>query len=211
MASAAVANPKADSETAPQPPTSETAPTSTDPVTTTTSTPEPPTAPTISASAAVPPPATTAEPPTTQVNPATTATTATTPTWPETGPDHPLTKLYNLIPSLTVQASHTEIYGIELSHSNPFLTKLICQKFLRANQNDVAKAEKQLLETLKWRKAFDPAAAAAAEYPVERFEGLGAIVEIEGVPGSKRERDVVTFNVYGSVKDGRGTFGDLET
>jgi hypothetical protein len=136
------------------------------------------------------------------------------PTWPETGPDHPLTKLYDALPDITAEAGHSEVYGIELSYSNAFHTKLILQKFLRANANDLTKAKQQLLDTLKWRKEFDPAGAVTAEYEKERFDGLGYILEVEGVPASDSARadgkDVVTFNVYGAVKDKKKTFGDLE-
>lgn len=136
------------------------------------------------------------------------------PTWPELGPDHPLTQFYDALPGITAEASHSEVYGIELSHSNTFHTKLILQKFLRANANDLTKAKQQLLDTLKWRKEFDPVSAATAEYEKERFDGLGYIVEVEGVPASDSARadgkDVVTFNVYGAVKDKKKTFGDVD-
>ncbi|KAF2280189.1 CRAL/TRIO domain-containing protein [Westerdykella ornata] len=135
---------------------------------------------------------------------------SSSPVWPETGPDHPLTKLYDLVPSLTEEAAHNEVFGVTLSHSNPFHTKLILQKFLRANANDLDKAKQQLLETLKWRKEFDPVGAAEASYEKERFDGLGYLIEVKGVPESKNEKDVVTFNIYGAVKDNKKTFGDLD-
>lgn len=136
------------------------------------------------------------------------------PLWPETGPEHPLTQFYAALPDLTSEASHSEVYGIPLSHENPFHTKLILQKFLRANANDLGKAKEQLLKTLKWRKEYDPVGAAAATYDKDRFEGLGYIIEVEGVPGSDGARadgkDVITFNVYGAVKDNKKTFGDMD-
>ena len=63
------------------------------------------------------------------------------PFWPETAPDHPLTKFYDAFEALVTEAQHGEVYGIELSKSKPFHTKLILQKFLRANQNDLEKAK----------------------------------------------------------------------
>lgn len=134
----------------------------------------------------------------------------TSPTWPETGPEHPLTKFFDLVPDLIKEAQHAEVYGIELSQASPFHTKLILQKFLRANSNDLQKAKEQLLDTLKWRREFDPIAAAEASYSAERFGGLGYICEITNVPGSVNKKDVVTFNIYGAVKDNKKTFGDLE-
>lgn len=132
------------------------------------------------------------------------------PIWPETPADHPLSQFYNTFEELVKEASHSEVYGITLSKTSPFHTKLILQKFLRANANDLAKAKEQLLETLKWRKEFDPVKAAQETFARERFEGLGWILQVEGVPESVNKKDVVTFNVYGKVKDNRKTFGDLE-
>ncbi|KAF2133255.1 CRAL/TRIO domain-containing protein [Dothidotthia symphoricarpi CBS 119687] len=139
-----------------------------------------------------------------------TAPASTDPTWPETAPDHPLTLFYAAFEALVKEASHAEVYGIELSTSNPFHTKLVLQKFLRANQNDLEKAKQQLLETLKWRKEFDPVKAASDSYEKSKFDGLGYIIEVGGVPGSDNVKDVVTFNVYGAVKDNKATFGDLD-
>lgn len=139
------------------------------------------------------------------------AVTATTsPIWPETAPDHPLTKFYDTFEGLVTDASHNEVYGIELTKSNPFHTKLILQKFLRANQNDLEKAKQQLLDTLKWRKEFDPVKAAGESFDRSRFDGLGYVLEVDGVPESPNKKDIVTFNIYGAVKDNKATFGDLE-
>ena len=144
--------------------------------------------------------------------PAATADPAATagPTWPETAADHPLTRFYDAFEELVKQAEHNEVYGIELSKSNAFHTKLILQKFLRANQNDFEKAKQQLLETLRWRKEFDPVKAVGESVDRAKFDGLGYIIEVDGVPGSDNKKDVVTFNVYGAVKDNKATFGNLE-
>lgn len=151
--------------------------------------------------------------------PAATTTEATTddaakasqgPIWPETAPDHPLSKFYDAFEALVSEAAHNEVYGIQLTKSNPFLTKLILQKFLRANQNDLEAAKGQLLETLKWRKEFDPIKAAGESFERSKFEGLGYILKVEGVPGSPNAMDIVTFNIYGAVKDNKATFGDLD-
>jgi hypothetical protein len=137
-------------------------------------------------------------------------TPTTGPFWPETAPDHPLTRLYDAFEDLIIEASHSEVYGVELSKSNPFPTKLILQKFLRANQNDLAKAKQQLLDTLKWRKEFDPIKAADETFDKAKFDGLGYVLEIEGVPESPNKKDIATFNIYGAVKDNKATFGDLD-
>jgi hypothetical protein len=132
------------------------------------------------------------------------------PFWPETAPDHPLTKFYDAFEALVTEAQHNEVYGIELSKSKPFHTKLILQKFLRANQNDLEKAKSQLLDTLKWRKEFDPIKAAGETFEKTKFDGLGYVLEVEGVPESPNKKDIVTFNIYGAVKDNKATFGNLD-
>jgi hypothetical protein len=139
---------------------------------------------------------------------ASTVTPTQGPFWPETAPNHPLTQFYDAFEALVTEASHNEVYGVELSKSSPFHTKLILQKFLRANQNDLVKAKQQLLDTLKWRKEFDPTKAASETF--DKYSGLGYVLEIEGVPESPNKRDIATFNIYGAVKDNKATFGDLE-
>jgi hypothetical protein len=144
-----------------------------------------------------------------QAAPATTASSSES-TWPETSAEHPLTQFFEALPTLTADADYNEVYGLTLSPSNEFQTKLILQKFLRANANDLPKAKAQLLETLKWRKTFQPSRAVEEVFEKERFDGLGYILELSDVPGSANSKDVVTFNVYGAVKDPKKTFGDLD-
>lgn len=143
--------------------------------------------------------------------PASDTVPTTGPVWPETEPEHPLTKFFDEFELLVKESGHNEVYGIELAKSNPFHTKLILQKFLRANQNDLAKAKEQLKDTLKWRKEFDPIKAASSEsFDKTKFGGLGHVLEVEGVPESPNKKDIVTFNIYGAVKDNKATFGDLD-
>ncbi|KZM26374.1 Non-classical phosphatidylinositol transfer protein (PITP) [Ascochyta rabiei] len=130
--------------------------------------------------------------------------------WPETAADHPLTLFFEALDDLVHQSGHDDVYGVKLSRSNEFHTKLILQKFLRANANDLDKAKQQLLDTLKWRKDFDPTKAARETLDRSKFHGLGYIIEVDGVPESKNKTDVVTFNIYGAVKDNKATFGDLD-
>lgn len=136
----------------------------------------------------------------------------TEPTWPALSPDHPLSKFAAQLPEILQEAGYNEVYGIQLRPDVPFHTKLILQKFLRANANDLAKAREQLVATLKWRKEFRPLEALEEVHSRKRFGGLGFVVEVEGVPESvtPNRRDVVTFNIYGAVKDNKATFGDLE-
>lgn len=137
-------------------------------------------------------------------------TPAANATWPDTASDHPLAQLLAKLPELIKEADYSEVYGLDLSSGTDFQKKLILQKFLRANSNDVSLAASQLGETLKWRKSFKPLAAKDETFSKTRFGGLGYITTLTGVPDSKNAKDVVTFNVYGAVKDNKATFGDLD-
>lgn len=132
------------------------------------------------------------------------------PAWPEAAADHPLTQFYDAFEKLVDESGHEEVYGVKLTKSDEFHTKLILQKFLRANANDLDKAKQQLLETLKWRKDFNPTKAAGESFDQTKFDRLGYIIEVEGVPESENKKDIVTFNIYGAVKDNKATFGDLD-
>jgi hypothetical protein len=133
---------------------------------------------------------------------ASTVTTSTPGGWPTLKEDEPLAKLLAKLPEILKTSDYSEIYGVTLVPGHDFPTLLILQKFLRANQNDLAKAEEQLLKTLQWRKEFNPLAAVKESFAKEKFEGLGYVT----TTGSK----VVTWNIYGAVKDYEKTFGDLD-
>lgn len=77
------------------------------------------------------------------------------PIWPPEHDSPALKELLSHVPALIKEAKYDEVYGVELNKPN-FHTKLILQKFLRANANDVEKARAQLLVTLQWRKEFQP-------------------------------------------------------
>lgn len=133
------------------------------------------------------------------------------PEWPEIGADHPLSQLAKQVPAILKEADYNEVFGIHLQEDAPFHTKLILQKFLRANANDVPKAREQLLKTLKWRKEFQPLSTLQEPFDRKRFEGLGYVVVLEKASkeDSNISKQVVTFNIYGAVKDNKATFEDL--
>jgi len=135
---------------------------------------------------------------------------ASSPTWPDLAEDHPLSKLVLNMPSIIREADYDEVYGIRLRSASAFHVKLILQKFLRANANDVARAEAQLLGTLKWRKTFQPLKAKEEVFSKARFGGLGYVLTLTDVPGSTNKQDVATFNIYGRVKDNKATFSDVD-
>ena len=88
--------------------------------------------------------------------------------------------------------------------------QVILQKFLRANAGDATKAAEQLEKVLKWRKEFKPLDAVNEVFDKTRFEGLGYVTQLKGIPGSLNSSDVAVFNIYGAVKDNKKTFGDLD-
>jgi hypothetical protein len=133
-----------------------------------------------------------------------------TPTWPEIPETHPISVFLKELPDLLEKTGYREVYGIELNPEGTFHTKLILQKFLRGNANDVAKAKEQLKGTLEWRKEFQPLKAKDEQFSKEKFGGLGYVTVLEDVPGSTNKKDVVTFNIYGAVKDNKKTFGEID-
>ena len=137
---------------------------------------------------------------------------AADPEWPKLHADHPLSQLAKELPAILEEADYNEVFGVHLQEDAPFHTKLILQKFLRANANDVPKAREQLLKTLKWRKEFQPLGTSQESFDKKRFEGLGYVVVMD--KASEKDGDiskqVVTFNIYGAVKDNKATFEDLD-
>ncbi|KAI9886839.1 MAG: Non-classical phosphatidylinositol transfer protein (PITP) [Watsoniomyces obsoletus] len=140
------------------------------------------------------------------------------PTWPELTAEHPLRKFQERLSNILQETQHSEIYNVHLSASEPipFTTTLVLQKFLRANANDLEKAAEQLSKTLQWRKEFQPLKAAHEEtFDEDKFKGLGYITVIDRKEGDEIKRigiskQVVTWNIYGAVKDNKKTFGDIE-
>ncbi|KAF3927304.1 Patellin-6 [Orbilia brochopaga] len=119
-----------------------------------------------------------------------------------------LATLYRKLPNILKNVNeHTEVFGVTLVYddSTPtFGTLLILQKFLRANEGNVEKAVDQLNAALHWRSEFKPLDQLADEHDREAFEGLG-YVQILAANG-----EVLTWNIYGAVKDYKKTFGDLD-
>lgn len=130
--------------------------------------------------------------------------------WPELDSANPLALFAQLLPEILEKVDYNEVYGIILDAAAPFQTKLILQKFLRANANDLTKARQQLEATLKWRKEFRPLEAKKEVFSKNLFGGLGYVITVKGVPGDENRSNVITFNLYGAVKDLTATFGDTD-
>lgn len=123
-------------------------------------------------------------------------------------PDTPLTKLAARLPEITKSVAYSEMWGVQLADPETHVpTKVILQKFLRANAGDVAAAEKQLKDALEWRKQMNPTALVAASYEEDRFGGLGYVTTHEDIAGNET---VITWNIYGAVKNFKTTFGNLD-
>ncbi|KAK4702913.1 phosphatidylinositol transfer protein SFH5, partial [Phenoliferia sp. Uapishka_3] len=132
------------------------------------------------------------------------------PIWPPLCLNDPLRAFHSALPSILTTANHSQIWGIQLTQSDPpaFTTLLVLQKYLRSNNGEVEVAKKKLAATLAWRKEFglDGAEEGPREVEDDRFTGLGYVTRVsrDGV-----ER-VVTWNVYGAVKKPEETFSDIE-
>ncbi|KAF2663168.1 phosphatidylinositol transfer protein SFH5 [Microthyrium microscopicum] len=133
--------------------------------------------------------------------------------WPDLEQDHPLVKFVEALPAILKSADYDEVYGITLKARGDatkadFHTLLILQKFLRANKNELEPAKEQLSKTLVWRKEFQPEKAATATYKKDKFNGLGFITITDGKEAERPQ--IVTWNVYGAVKDYEKTFVPVE-
>ncbi|KAG0136933.1 CRAL-TRIO domain-containing protein [Tuber indicum] len=115
-----------------------------------------------------------------------------------------------IVPLLAESATPTKMWGVTLStDKDDFHTKLILQKFLRGNKNNVAAAGKQFVETIKWRRGyFDADGKVIGTWDQTKFADLAWITK-EKIQSSDQEV-VVTWNIYGAVKNFKETFGDVD-
>ncbi len=121
----------------------------------------------------------------------------------------PLQQLLADLPSIIKQAEHGEIWGVKLGDGSHVPTTIVLEKFLRANTRDVTKAKAQLIEALKWRKKIDPAKLLnEVEFDKSKFGDLGYVTVYPQTDSHAKE--IVTWNIYGAVKDNKATFGNVE-
>ncbi|CAK9785875.1 CRAL/TRIO domain-containing protein [Cutaneotrichosporon oleaginosum] len=124
--------------------------------------------------------------------------------WGTLKPSHPLLRFHARLAGIIDAASHRQIWGVTLDGATPtFATLLILQKYLRSVADDVDAAAAALQSTLVWRREFGLDAAPIWEEQFEGFEGLGYVTHLS-------TGEVVTWNLYGAVKDLGATFGDLD-
>ena len=124
-------------------------------------------------------------------------------------PPTPLAHLFKILPTIVAESDYHEMWGVELLHSNDVPTSIILEKFLRANSQDVEKARQQLIKALKWRKEIQPIKVLAeTKFDESTYGGLGYVTVY---PKSETHgKEIVTWNVYGAVKDKQATFGDVK-
>mgnify|MGYP003622957900 CR=1 FL=1 len=120
----------------------------------------------------------------------------------------PLAKLFIELPSIIEEADHGEMWGVTLADESHVPSTIVLEKFLRANAKDVSKARAQLIEALKWRKRMEPPKLLEAEYDSTKFGDLGYVTTYPTSDGKAKE--IVTWNIYGAVKDIKSTFGDIQ-
>lgn len=119
-----------------------------------------------------------------------------------------LTEFLEALPSILTECEHSEMWGVQLRADPTHIpTVIVLQKFMRANPGELEKAKTQFTEALKWRKKMNPTKLADDVYhDRSKFGGLGYIT----VYGEGEKKEVVTWNIYGAVKDIKSTFGDVE-
>lgn len=123
-----------------------------------------------------------------------------------------LSEFFALLPGITKDADHTEMWGVELkADANHVPTSIVLEKFLRANKQDMSKAKTQLIDALNWRRETQPAKLLAeTEFDNEKFGNLGYVTVHEPCLKYSSPKEVITWNVYGAVKDKKKTFGDVD-
>lgn len=128
---------------------------------------------------------------------------------PEKTVETPLQKLTSELPAIIKEIEHDEMWGVTLSPDPEHVpTSIILEKFLRANNKVVVDAITQLKKALKWRKEMKPLALLAdVSFDKAKFGDLGFVTVY---PQSDGLKEIVTWNVYGAVKDNKATFGNVE-
>jgi hypothetical protein len=121
----------------------------------------------------------------------------------------PIAKLFAELPSIIKEADHGEMWGVTLGDASDVPTSIVLEKFLRANTKDVPKAKAQLIEALKWRKRMDPVKLLTdTEFDKAKFGDLGYVSVYPKT--ENHEKEIVTWNIYGGVKNLKETFGNVE-
>ncbi|EXJ86508.1 phosphatidylinositol transfer protein SFH5 [Capronia epimyces CBS 606.96] len=107
---------------------------------------------------------------------------------------------------------HPEIWGVTLADPAGHVpTQIVLQKYLNANDADLAKAKEQLGKTLDWRAKIKPLDLLGKKFNRNKFQGLGYVTVYGALDAPDPEaKEVITWNIYGSVKHVEETFGNVD-
>ncbi|KAF4871468.1 Phosphatidylinositol transfer protein sfh5 [Colletotrichum siamense] len=119
-----------------------------------------------------------------------------------------LASLFEKLPGILEAAKHKEMWGVQLSDNTHVPTTVVLQKFLRANDDDVAKAADQLQKALEWRRDTNPGKLLdGVSFDKKKFDELGYVTTHKDTEGKEI---IITWNIYGAVKDKQATFGNVD-
>ncbi|KAF9872210.1 cral trio domain protein [Colletotrichum karsti] len=120
----------------------------------------------------------------------------------------PLISLFEKLPGILDAAKHKEMWGVQLTDNTHVPTTVVLQKFLRANDGDVVKAADQLQKALEWRRDTNPGKLLDdVAFDKKKFDELGYVTTHKDSEGKET---IITWNIYGAVKDKQATFGNVD-
>jgi hypothetical protein len=132
-------------------------------------------------------------------------------------PETPLTPIQELWTAFKTQGKgHPEIWGVSLTDPDKDVpSQVVFQKFLNANDGDLAKAKDQLVKTLEWRFANKPLDLLKRTFAKNKFDGVGYVTtytpELSASPDDNSSpKEIFTWNIYGAVENWAQTFGDKD-
>lgn len=104
------------------------------------------------------------------------------------------------LPEILKDVEHDEMWGVKLVTpvSTHVPTQIVLQKFLNANDGELAQAIDQFKGALKFRKEKKPLELVKKTFNAKKFADLGAVT-VYPVKGSTVP-EVFTWNLYGNVK-----------
>lgn len=104
------------------------------------------------------------------------------------------------VPDILKEIDHDEMWGVKLvtPAASHIPTQIVVQKFLNANDGDLAKAVDQFKGALKFRKEKKPLELIKKTFNANKFAELGAVTVYPAKDSSVPE--VFTWNLYGNVK-----------
>ncbi|OIW34294.1 CRAL/TRIO domain-containing protein [Coniochaeta ligniaria NRRL 30616] len=110
-------------------------------------------------------------------------------------------------------SSHPEVWGVTLADPDTHIpSQIVLQKYLNANDGDVAKAKDQLIKTMEWRAKMKPLDLLKKAFNKTKFGSLGYVTTyVAGEDATDPElKEVFNWNIYGAVASIDETFGNLE-